>query len=89
LEAASSGRPIVATDVPGCQQVVVNNHNGLLCQLRNAGDLAEKMQEMTFMNEQALRIMGENGRKKVELEFAESKVIEKYVQTSHSVRKAS
>jgi hypothetical protein len=47
------------------------------------------MREMTFMNEQALRIMGENGRKKVELEFAESKVIEKYVQTIHSVRKAS
>ena len=89
LEAASSGRPIVATDVPGCQQVVVNNYNGLLCKLRNADDLADKMRAMTVMNEQSLRLMGENGRRKVEVEFNEIAVIEKYVQTIHSVRKAS
>jgi glycosyltransferase involved in cell wall biosynthesis len=89
LEAASSGRPIVATDVPGCQHVVANKHNGLLCKVRNADDLAEKMREMTIMTEQSLRLMGENGRRKAELEFDETKVIEKYVNTIRSVRKAS
>jgi glycosyltransferase involved in cell wall biosynthesis len=89
LEAASSGKPIVATDVPGCHQVVVHNHNGLLCELRNSDDLADKMNSMATMDEQALQQMGENGRRKMELEFNEATVIEKYVQTIHSVRKAS
>jgi glycosyltransferase involved in cell wall biosynthesis len=75
--------------VPGCQQVVANRHNGLLCKVRNAYDLAEKMREMTIMTEQSLRLMGENGRRKAELEFDETKVIEKYINTIHSVRKAS
>jgi len=89
LEAASSGKPIVATDVPGCHQVVVHNYNGLLCKLRNADDLAEKMHSIAMLDEQSLRTMGENGRKKIELEFNEARVIEKYVQAIHSVRKAS
>jgi glycosyltransferase involved in cell wall biosynthesis len=89
LEAASSGRPIVATDVPGCHQVVEHNYNGLLCRLRDSVDLAEKMREMAAKDEASLRVMGENGRKKMELEFSESRVIEKYVQTIGRIRKAS
>jgi glycosyltransferase involved in cell wall biosynthesis len=89
LEAASSGRPIVATDVPGCHQVVVHNYNGLLCKVQSSGDLAEKMLAMTTMDEHLLRQMGENGRKKMETEFNENVVIEKYVQTLRSIRNAS
>jgi glycosyltransferase involved in cell wall biosynthesis len=89
LEAASSGRPIVATDVPGCHQAVVHNFNGLLCKVQSAGDLAEKMRLMTEMDEMALRTMGENGRKKMEKEFNEQEVIEQYLQTIQSIRKAS
>jgi glycosyltransferase involved in cell wall biosynthesis len=89
LEAASSGRPIVATDVPGCHQVVVHDYNGLLCKVQSAADLADKMLAMTAMDEASLRKMGENGRRKMEEEFNESKVIEKYVQTIRSIRRAS
>ena len=30
IEAAASGRPIVATDVPGCRDIVQNEYNGFL-----------------------------------------------------------
>src|SRR5262249_22636689 len=30
LEAAACGRPMVATDVPGCREVVIHDHTGLL-----------------------------------------------------------
>ena len=89
LEAASSGRPIVTTDVPGCHQVVEHNYNGLLCQVKDANDLAAKMQQIASMEEQDLRKMGENGRRKVELEFSEARVIEKYVEAIRRVRRAS
>jgi glycosyltransferase involved in cell wall biosynthesis len=89
LEAASSSRPIVATDVPGCHHVVEDNYNGLLCRLRDSDDLAEKMNIMASMDESSLRRMGENGRRKMELEFSERTVIEKYVQTISRLRRAS
>lgn len=43
LEAAAMARPLIATDVPGCREVVDNGVNGLLCKVRDAFDLAEKM----------------------------------------------
>jgi glycosyltransferase involved in cell wall biosynthesis len=36
LEAAASGRPIVATDVPGCREIVRHDENGLLVPARDA-----------------------------------------------------
>ena len=34
LEAAAMGRPLVATDVPGCREVVQDSVNGYLCQVK-------------------------------------------------------
>lgn len=89
LEAASSCRPIITTDVPGCNHVVIDRYNGLLCRHRDASDLAEKMQEMTAMEEGTLRQFGLNGRAKIEAEYDESLVINKYLSALSDVRKAS
>ncbi len=79
LEAASSSKPIIATDVPGCHHVVTDSYNGLLCKLRNAEDLAEKMFTMANYDDETLKRFGQNGRKKVESEFDETIVINKYL----------
>lgn len=42
-EAMGVGLPIITTDVPGPSEVVENNISGLLCEVKNADDLAEKM----------------------------------------------
>ncbi|MCE7865041.1 MAG: glycosyltransferase family 1 protein [Bacteroidetes bacterium CHB5] len=80
LEAASSSKPIVATDVPGCHHVVEDNYNGLLCKSQNADDLALKMEKMFAFDNPTLKKLGENGRKKIEVEFDEKIVITKYLQ---------
>lgn len=85
LEAASSARPIVATDVAGCRQVVTHNFNGLLCRMKDAEDLAQKMKEMLHLSDFTLTNFGANGRKKVEDEFSESIVIEKYMDEIRNV----
>jgi glycosyltransferase involved in cell wall biosynthesis len=87
LEAASSAKPIIATDVPGCHQVVENNFNGLLCKLKSAEDLAEKMECMLGLDNETLKKFGENGRKKIEHQFDESLVINKYLHEIESLRK--
>jgi glycosyltransferase involved in cell wall biosynthesis len=79
LEAASSSKPIIATNVPGCNHVVENQVNGLLCNLKDANDLADKMHTMSQMNDASLQQMGKNGRKKMEMKFDESIVINKYL----------
>lgn len=89
LEAASSSKPIIATDVPGCNHVVTDNYNGLLCKLRDAEDLAEKMKLMATLNDEKLMLFGKNGRAKVEAEYDESFVIRKYLKTLTTLKEAS
>jgi len=84
LEAASIAKPIITTDVPGCHQVVIDGYNGLLCKLKDATDLAQKMRTMANFDDEKLRTMGLNGRKKAELEFDETIVINKYLRTIRS-----
>lgn len=89
LEAASSAKPIIATDVPGCHHVVADKVNGLLCKMKDADDLAEKMLTMANLSDQTLKEFGENGRKKMMAEYGEHIVIEKYLQTLDRLQKAS
>lgn len=88
LEAASSSKPIIATNVPGCNQVVENNVNGLLCKLKDANDLAAKMNTMAHFTDETLESFGQSGRLKMEAEYNESIVINKYLGTLADLRTA-
>ncbi len=80
LEAAAMGKPIITTNVIGCKEVVEHGVNGFLCEVKNAQDLALKMKDMLFLSEGKRRSMGKNGRLKMEKEFDEKIVIQKYLQ---------
>ncbi len=43
LEALSTGRPIITTDVPGCRETVIHKKNGLLVPPKNSEALAKAM----------------------------------------------
>jgi glycosyltransferase involved in cell wall biosynthesis len=69
LEAMATGRPIVATDVPGCREAVADGDNGLLVPPRDAQALAGAIGRL--MADPDLRIrMGRSGRQRAETEFA-------------------
>jgi glycosyltransferase involved in cell wall biosynthesis len=78
LEAAAMARPLVATDVPGCRSVVEDGVNGILCRVRDAEDLALAMQWIIEAGPEARRRMGLAGRRRVERQFDEAVVIERY-----------
>ncbi len=86
LEASSSAKPIITTDVPGCHHVVNHQFNGLLCKLKDSDDLADKMFEMANYDDSVLKKFGENGRKKMEEEFDERIVVSKYLSTIHGLQ---
>ena len=85
MEASAMGRPIVATDVPGCREVVDDGVTGLLCEVRNAQSLSAKLAQILEMSEGARREMGLRGRDKVVAEFDEALVIERYRQTLYAL----
>jgi glycosyltransferase involved in cell wall biosynthesis len=74
------GRPIITTDAVGCREVVEDGVNGYLCKVRNAADLAEKMENMLLLSPEMRSEMGRRGREKVEREFDEQIVIKKYLE---------
>jgi glycosyltransferase involved in cell wall biosynthesis len=81
LEAASMAKPIVATDVPGCNSVVVDGKTGFLCKLKDAQDLAAKMKSMYHLDNDKRAKMGEESRALIVDHFDESLVIDKYLKS--------
>lgn len=69
LEAAASGRAIVATDVPGCRDVVVNGITGLLVSPQDPASLAKTLENL-ITNPNIRRSMGSAGRKMIEQRFS-------------------
>jgi glycosyltransferase involved in cell wall biosynthesis len=69
LEAASCGRPIVTTDVPGCREIVQDGVNGYLVPSKDPDLLAEALSRL--LTDRKLReVMGLKGREFVEREFS-------------------
>lgn len=74
LEAMAMGKPIVTTDTFGCRDVVDHGSNGFMVPLRNPDAVAEAV--MTLLGDDLMRArMGAQGRRKVEMEFAEEMVV--------------
>jgi len=67
-EAAASGCAIITTDVPGCRDSIINNHNGYLCEVKNYKNLAEKLEKL-LLNNDLLEKFSENSRKFAEENF--------------------
>jgi len=87
LEAAAMAKPIITTRVPGCMDVVDHGVNGLLCEARDAKDLAAQMLAIMEMDSDKRDAMGANGRKKVSREYAEEIVIGHYHDAVNAILK--
>lgn len=85
LEGAAMGRPLIATDVPGCRDVVEDGVSGLLFAPRDAASLAEAMRKLSCMTEEERTAMGMAGRAKVQAQFSEERVIQGYLQALDDV----
>ncbi|HXA00885.1 MAG TPA: glycosyltransferase family 4 protein [Cytophagaceae bacterium] len=85
LEAASMGIPLIATNVPGCREIVVDNKNGYLCAAKDAGGLAVQMEKMLELNDQQLNDMGKNSREIAFAKFDQNIVSGKYLDAITSI----
>jgi glycosyltransferase involved in cell wall biosynthesis len=79
LEAAAMARPLIATDVPGCRDIVDDGENGYLCAVRDSASLAAAMRKFAFLPRPRRLAMGEAARRKVQEQFSEKIVLRPYL----------
>ena len=78
LENASSGRFIITTDNPGCQETVINEETGFIYHGGNVDDLVKKIEKFLAMENEKRKTMGQIGRQYVKENFSRSIVVETY-----------
>jgi glycosyltransferase involved in cell wall biosynthesis len=88
LEAAAMARPLVATDVPGCREVVEHCVNGFLCAPRNARALADAMRRMATLPRQQLEAMAARSRHRVQERFSARHVMRAYLDVLNRIESA-
>jgi glycosyltransferase involved in cell wall biosynthesis len=79
LEAAAMARPLVASDVPGCRDVVEQGVNGYLCTVRDSASLAAAMQRLGDLPPAERLAMGTAARREVQDRFSETFVVRAYL----------
>jgi glycosyltransferase involved in cell wall biosynthesis len=74
LEASSSGRPVITTNVAGCRDAIIDMRTGFLVEKYNAQDLADKIVTLSSNLDRCIQ-MGQSGRKLVEEKFSEKLIV--------------
>jgi glycosyltransferase involved in cell wall biosynthesis len=88
LEAAAMGRPLIATDAPGCRDVVDDGVNGYLCAVADGASLADAMRRFVNLSYEQRLAMGESARRKVQERFSEELVVATYIEVLAGLNKA-
>ncbi len=78
LESASSGRFIITTDNPGCQETVEDGKTGFIYHGEDIEGLVNAIVEFLNMSNEQRKVMGEAGRKRMIENFSRDVVVNAY-----------
>jgi glycosyltransferase involved in cell wall biosynthesis len=84
IEAMMMELPVVATDIRGSREEVVNGETGILVPVRNPKALTEAI-ELLYRDRKKTKEMGAAGRKKALKQYNEQKIIEKQLMIINSI----
>ena len=79
MEASSTGRPCLASDISGCKEIIVNKKSGLLFKPRSTESLTEALDTFIKLSTESRREMGKEARAHVENNFDRQKITENYM----------
>ncbi|MDM5329836.1 glycosyltransferase family 4 protein [Neobacillus sp. CF12] len=85
LESASSGRPVLASRVPGCFETFEDGLTGLGFEARSVESLVNAITKFINIPYNQKKAMGSAGRKKMEKEFDRNIVIDAYLEEIKSI----
>lgn len=79
LETAACGRPVIATNIPGCRETYEEGETGISCEQRNAKDLERAIREFIELPYDKKKTMGYLARKRMEKYFDRRIVVDAYI----------
>ncbi len=85
MEAAATGRPVIASDISGCREIVNRDVSGILFAPRDKEALFEALDHFMTLTKEQRRTMGQEGRKWVENHFDRNAVVENYMKEISAV----
>ena len=83
MEAQGTGRPVIASNIPGCRELVEDGVSGFLCPPQDADALFEAMRRMAELSDAERRTMGLAGRARMERIFDRQQVMDAYMDEIH------
>ena len=86
LEAAACGRPILASNIPGCQETFDEGITGFGFEPKNVDSLCEVIERFIALPYEQKCEMGKLGRKKMEEQFNRQIVVNKYLEQINSLQ---
>jgi len=78
LEAAACGRPVLASDVPGCKETIVDNKSGMLFRAKDTEAVTNSVKHLLKCTTKEREAMGLAGREHVEANYDRKIVIAEY-----------
>lgn len=87
LEGAAMGKPLIASNIPGCREIVEDGYNGYLFNVKSVESLERKLTQFIELDKNQKELMGINSRKKVEREFNRKIVIDEYIKAIKNILK--
>jgi len=79
LEGAATGRPLIATNIPGCREIFEQDVTGFGCEARNAESLYAAVKKFIGLPSGIRITMGKKARERMEQHFSRDIVIGKYL----------
>jgi glycosyltransferase involved in cell wall biosynthesis len=86
LEAMGMAKPLVATNVPGCKETVIEGYNGFLCEVKNGLSLGQALEKMLLLPPAERERMAQNSRRFAEERFDEKLVINAYLEALNALQ---
>ena len=86
LEASATGRPVLASDIPGCQEGFEDGITGFGFPPRDKEALLEALRKFVKLSEDERAQMGKNARAKMEREFDRKQVVNAYVEEIKGIK---
>ena len=87
LEAASSGLPILCSDIPGCREIVKSNVNGFLFKPKNIRTLSNAIVKFIHLSVQKRILFGKQSRYIIQNNFTDEKVTKNYINHINEILK--
>lgn len=84
IEAMASGKPVIASDIPGPRHIIQHGVNGFLFEKGNEEELIKYL-KLLIENDNLRKEMGKNARKTVEDNYSFKKVAEAYLKVFNDI----